>query len=256
MSHLSLSNRSARTPACRVHTRVNASLCSQECEHGTHECVRYIVPIAKLTHCPNKPWRSDACAQSTKDTTSQSGPPTHSRTASALRSSGTEQIHALARIRPDTSTKSLSATHAAPTPDYRNALPRPAVFRDASSITTRLMVTGSAKSATCGSLKAMWPFSPKPTNARSMRRFIEQRWCSAQSRRPDPAHRPACIASSAGCTFVLDAPLEPKPEAGWMRVRHADIFVEVKHFDGPPRHVWDFHQRVDQARVANCRWRR
>src|ERR1022692_2559844 len=37
---------SARTHACRVHTRVNAPilpepLCSQECEHGTHDCVRY-----------------------------------------------------------------------------------------------------------------------------------------------------------------------------------------------------------------------
>ena len=39
-------HRGARTPACRVHTLVNAvidsaSLCSQECEHGTHECVRH-----------------------------------------------------------------------------------------------------------------------------------------------------------------------------------------------------------------------
>ena len=32
--------RSARFPACRVHTPVNASLCSDESEHGTHECVR------------------------------------------------------------------------------------------------------------------------------------------------------------------------------------------------------------------------
>jgi hypothetical protein len=38
---------SARTRACRVHNLVNAgsaiaSLCSQECEHCTHECVRYV----------------------------------------------------------------------------------------------------------------------------------------------------------------------------------------------------------------------
>jgi hypothetical protein len=38
--------RDARTTRYRVHARVNAvidsaSLCSQECEHGTHECVRY-----------------------------------------------------------------------------------------------------------------------------------------------------------------------------------------------------------------------
>ena len=33
-------HRGARTHACRVHTRVNA-WCSQECEHGTQECVRY-----------------------------------------------------------------------------------------------------------------------------------------------------------------------------------------------------------------------
>ena len=30
------------------------------------------------------------------------------------------------------------------------------------------MATGSAKSADGGSLKAMWPFSPKPTNAQSI----------------------------------------------------------------------------------------
>ncbi len=38
--------RGARTPACRVHTRVNAfpltvHRCSHECEHGTQECVRH-----------------------------------------------------------------------------------------------------------------------------------------------------------------------------------------------------------------------
>jgi hypothetical protein len=36
---------SARTPACRVHTRVNArnllKRCSQECEHGTLRSVRH-----------------------------------------------------------------------------------------------------------------------------------------------------------------------------------------------------------------------
>jgi hypothetical protein len=39
--------RGARTLACRVHTHVNAlkivsaTLCSEECEHGTHECARH-----------------------------------------------------------------------------------------------------------------------------------------------------------------------------------------------------------------------
>ena len=37
----------ARTPRCRVHTRVNA-LDSQECEHGTQECVRHDVFNAAL----------------------------------------------------------------------------------------------------------------------------------------------------------------------------------------------------------------
>ena len=42
-----LDHRGARTPACRVHTRVNALMLvrqpcvSQESEHGTHECLRH-----------------------------------------------------------------------------------------------------------------------------------------------------------------------------------------------------------------------
>ena len=51
-----------RAHACRVHNRVNAvnvvppysALCSHECEHGTHECVRY-VGICKLTNYPQLP---------------------------------------------------------------------------------------------------------------------------------------------------------------------------------------------------------
>ena len=51
--------RGARTLACRVHTRVNASipsasLCSQECEHGTHECVRYETLAALTVHRLNR----------------------------------------------------------------------------------------------------------------------------------------------------------------------------------------------------------
>jgi hypothetical protein len=38
--------RGARTPACRVHTHVNARMfseerCSQESEHGSNECARH-----------------------------------------------------------------------------------------------------------------------------------------------------------------------------------------------------------------------
>jgi hypothetical protein len=52
LAEMESSRRGARTHACSVHTRVNAwnlpaQLCSQECEHGTHWCVRYIL---KLTH--------------------------------------------------------------------------------------------------------------------------------------------------------------------------------------------------------------
>jgi len=48
--------RGARTPACRVHTRVNARMfserCSEECEPGTHECVRHDAPSTESVHPP------------------------------------------------------------------------------------------------------------------------------------------------------------------------------------------------------------
>jgi hypothetical protein len=52
--------RSARTSACRVHTRVNAlkivsaTLCSEECEHGAHECVRHGASSMESVHLSSR----------------------------------------------------------------------------------------------------------------------------------------------------------------------------------------------------------
>src|SRR5258708_4842188 len=92
------------------------------------------------------------------------GPASAFFTAWAFRNSGTEQIHAPARI----SAGQVTVSAECGTDPGLSKCPSPACcLRDASSITTFFTVAGSEKSATCGSLNAMCPFSPNPTNAKS-----------------------------------------------------------------------------------------
>jgi hypothetical protein len=57
------------------------------------------------------------------------------------------------------------------------------------------------------------------------------------------------ILNGSRMNFVFDTPLDPKPEAGGMGVRHADILIQVEDFDGLPRHARDFHKRVNQFQL-------
>src|SRR5215472_9629551 len=93
------------------------------------------------------------------------GPVNASRTAAAFRRSGTQQIHASAANKPG----QVIVMAVRGTESKSMKWPSPTCWRrHAGSSSTTFMVTGSSKSAAGGSLKAMWPFSPKPTKATSI----------------------------------------------------------------------------------------
>ena len=158
----------------------------------------------------------------------ETGPSTHAFTAFAFRASGTTAMISLDfRIcRTDieiarAGTSSIDANQPSPTCCRRHA---------SSSVT--MMYGCSVEKSAGGSLKARWPFSPMPTNARSTGRCRER--VAGLSRNL----LGICFAFEqvipADANFV-DEPIEQvAPKAGGMVDRQADVLVEMKHLDARP----------------------